>query len=76
MQCLPSGSGNNIPCAVELGDTQRNLEPLFQLGPNRVSSSSGHARINKPGRTEGKRTRAVWGGGLVYLDSKKQAEAE
>ena len=61
---------------MELRDTQRNLEPLFQLGPNKVSPSSGHARVNKPGRTEGKETRAVWGGGLVYLESKKKAETE
>ena len=61
---------------MELRDTQRNLEPLLQLGPNRVSSSSGHARISKPGQAEGKGTEAVWGGGLVYMDSKKQAEAE
>ena len=71
MQCVPSGSGNNVPCVVELRDTERYLEPLFQLGPNRVSSSSGHAGINKSGRSEGKGTGAVWGGGLVYLDSKK-----
>ena len=61
---------------MELQDTQTNLEPLFQLGSNRVSPSLGHARVNKPGQTEGKETRAVWGGGLVYLESKKKAETE